>query len=103
MAQAGSSPASPFASPRMKRTEPPLRSAPLRRAPLHEPRRVAPPARMGGRDLALHEEGVGVEARLLVHDDAVVNERAHAERGAVADEHAIRLEDPFLERMRLDN
>src|SRR5208282_321506 len=51
------------------------RSAPLRRAPLHEPRRIAPPARMGRRDLALHQERVGVEARLLLHDDAVVNER----------------------------
>src|SRR5208282_5537205 len=93
----------PLTLPRTRRTEPASRSAPLRRAPLHEPRRIAPPARMAGRDLALHQKGVGVKARLLVHDDAVVNERAHAERGGCADEHTIRLEDPFLERMRLDD
>ena len=58
------------------------RSARRDSATVDELRRVAPPARAGRRDLALHQESVSVEMGAVVHRHAVVHEAADPDRAS---------------------
>ena len=67
------------------------------------PGRVAPPARVVGRPLALHQERIGVQHHPVAQLGAVVHEGVHAERAAVADQHRVGLEAGVLQRVALDH
>src|ERR1051325_10553264 len=68
----------------------------------HLPRRVPPPARSWWNVLALHEESVAGEHGAVTHRDAVVGQRADAERAAGADRRVVAFERAVLLRVALD-
>src|SRR3954470_4604174 len=63
---------------------------------------IAPPCRVGGQTLALHQEGVGVERHVVFHFDAIMNEGVAADGAAVTDADVIRFKGAVLKRVALD-
>src|SRR3954466_12682686 len=68
-----------------------------------ELRGIAPPAGVGVERLALHQEAVGIENRMVAHRDAVMHEGTGPDRAAAPNPNVSRLEPALLERMRLQH
>ena len=63
--------------------------------------RISAPRRMRVQDLALHQEGIGVEHDVVSGADSVMNEGPWADRASIAEPDVVGLEHAFLERMWL--
>ena len=63
--------------------------------------RISTPPRTRIQDLALHQEGIGVENDVVSGNDAVVNKGPRANRASVTQPDVVGLEHAFLERMCL--